>query len=124
MSRETSREEAINDFNTLMIRWKKEHPDCPWCKRGDNPVILDRDGTLSLVSGLPGKPGHAFDDYSWHCDHYDNDGNCELCGPAPRVCECGHPDFHHDGGEGVCEPADEECECVKFSTISHPDGVA
>jgi hypothetical protein len=43
---------------------------CPGCLVGDAPVLLDEHGTLASVSGLPGRPGHAIDDYWWHCHQY------------------------------------------------------
>lgn len=41
---------------------------CQGCRKGMTPVILDAHGTLSRVSGLPGRPGHAVDEYWWYCD--------------------------------------------------------
>jgi len=44
---------------------------CPSCERGDTPIMLDEHGTRSEVSGEPGRPGHAIDDYWWYCDQYE-----------------------------------------------------
>lgn len=43
---------------------------CPGCERGETPALLDADGTLSSISGRPGKPGHGIDDFYWFCSDY------------------------------------------------------
>lgn len=43
---------------------------CPGCAKGAEPMLLDEHGTFTSVSGLPGRPGHAVDDFWWYCDQY------------------------------------------------------
>jgi len=43
---------------------------CPGCARGDEPVMLDEDGTRCSVSGEPGRLGHGVDDRFWFCDDH------------------------------------------------------
>ncbi|MCK9463127.1 MAG: hypothetical protein M0R80_26185 [Proteobacteria bacterium] len=95
-------------------------PGCPGCERGEEPEIIDEDGVLSSLSGKPGKPGHGMGDYHWHCDHYlpgYKENGCDLCGPAPEICECGHPDWahgEHDEGRECDGDEYEECDCKGF----------
>ena len=51
-----------------MSEWVK--CQCPRIAKDMTPVLLDRDGTLASVSGRPGEPGHAVDDYWWFCEDY------------------------------------------------------
>lgn len=61
------------------------HGPCPGCAKGEVPLLLDEHGTFSHVSGLPGRLGHAVDDFWWFCDAY-----TKPAAPA-SVSECGCP---------------------------------
>ena len=43
---------------------------CPGCARGEEPVMLDEDGTKCSISGRPGRLGHGVDDRFWFCDDH------------------------------------------------------
>ena len=54
---------------------------CPGCARGDEPVMLDEDGTKCSISGNPGRLGHGVDDRFWFCDdHLTPDQQAEPVG--------------------------------------------
>jgi len=54
---------------------------CPGCARGDEPVLLDEDGTRCSISGNPGRLGHGVDDRFWFCgDHAPPDQQGEPVG--------------------------------------------
>lgn len=46
----------------------RQEPKCLACDDGEQPVMIDDDGTLCSVSGRPGYLGHARDDFFWKCE--------------------------------------------------------
>jgi len=52
--------------------------DCPSCEAGLEPQLLDVDGVLSAVSGLPGSWCHAVDDAWWPCPRKTTEKHAEL----------------------------------------------
>jgi len=61
--------DAANELLALLGEGRQGPAACPGCLRED-PVLLDEDGTFAEISGLPGRFGHAVDDYWWYCDQY------------------------------------------------------
>jgi len=57
------------DAKTDSVDPRSKRP-CPGCSKGDAPVLLDEDGTLSSLSGNPGRPGHGADDAYWFCEDF------------------------------------------------------
>ena len=72
---------------------------CKDCEEGKYETLLIDDSGCS-VGDDPKLPGHAIGDYSWHCCHNTNPlKDCPLCGPPPKICFCGGPDWSHQPGE-------------------------
>jgi hypothetical protein len=76
---ESDEPEEDADNETYMRGWQDAKADsvdprskrpCPGCSEGEAPVLLDEDGTLSSVSGNPGRPGHGADDCYWFCEDF------------------------------------------------------
>ncbi len=63
--------ERIVAAETELERLRALNPEekkCRWCREGMEAVVIDEDGTLSSISGKPGRTGHAHDDYFWFCE--------------------------------------------------------
>jgi len=75
---------------------------CPGCARGDEPVMLDEDGTKCSISGNPGRLGHGVDDRFWFCDdHFSPDQQGEPVG----TYTIGRHGYHFIPTQGVHPPA-------------------
>jgi hypothetical protein len=68
---------------------------CLGCARGEEPVMLDEDGTKCSVSGNPGRLGHGIDDRFWFCE--DHAPTAQPAAPEREameiVCLCGSTRF-------------------------------
>lgn len=88
-------------------------PGCKTCQEGKLETFLLDDSGCG-VGDSPKLPGHAISDYHWHCCHNTNPlADCLLCGPPPKICVCGCPDWSH---QPECGGFDDECEdnCKEF----------
>ena len=86
---------------------------CKTCDEGKLDTFLV-DGSGCGVGESPKLPGHAVDDYHWHCCHNTEPfANCPLCGPPPKICLCGCPDWAH---QPDCQGVEDFCEngCAEF----------
>lgn len=94
---------------------------CKDCAEGKfKTYMLDDSGCA--VGDDPKLPGHAAGDYHWHCCHNTEPlKDCPLCGPPPKMCECGGAEWAHQPGE-ECFHGDDECpeNCTEFKWNGNP----
>ena len=76
-------------------------PGCPSCEYGRAETLLIDDSGC-YVGDRPKLPGHAVDDFSWHCCHLISPlSDCLICGRPTQRCMCGAPKW--------CHQPEEEC---------------